>query len=420
VPKVIVLPVLTADFEVGTIEEWHKQPGDKIEIGDVIAAVSTDKAVIDLEADTAGTLGEILVPAGPDEVAVNTPLAVLLLEGETPDVLQGLSPDAPAGVEATRAVTEASLGDVELQQSVSTDSHAHKDDRLFASPVAIRIAKQLGVDLSTVEGSGPDGRIVLGDVEAAAAAQQLTAPPAAVPAASQTVTELPPAGSYTRVPADKIRTVIARRLGEAKRDIPHFYLTIDCVLDALLEARRLANGATAADRKLSVNDFVVKACAMALRDVPGANTGWANDSLLQFNDINIAVAVATPKGLITPVVFRADSKDLATISSELKALAARAREGRLKPEEYKGGGFTISNLGMYGVREFSAIINPPQACILAVGAGEQRAVAKDGQLAIATVMSCTLSVDHRAVDGALGAEFLQAVKGYIEQPELLL
>jgi pyruvate dehydrogenase E2 component (dihydrolipoamide acetyltransferase) len=303
---------------------------------------------------------------------------------------------------------------------VSTDSHAHKDDRLFASPVAIRIAKQLGVDLGTVEGSGPDGRIVLGDVEAAAAGQELKAPPTVVPAASQTATEMPPAGSYTIVPADKIRTVIARRLGEAKRDIPHFYLTIDCLLDAMLEARRLANGATDADKKLSVNDFVVKACAMALRDVPGANTGWANDSLLQFKDINIAVAVATPKGLITPVVFKADSKDLATISSELKALATRAREGRLKPDEYKGGGFTISNLGMYGVREFSAIINPPQACILAVGAGEQRAVAKDGQLAIATVMSCTLSVDHRAVDGALGAEFLQAVKGYIEQPMLLL
>ncbi|MDH5499978.1 MAG: 2-oxo acid dehydrogenase subunit E2, partial [Gammaproteobacteria bacterium] len=357
-------------------------------------------------------------PAGPDEVAVNTPIAVLLLEGETPDVLQSFSPDAADAAAAPAAAAAPGHGEVERIQSASTTGHAD-DDRLFASPVAIRIANQLGIDLSTIEGSGPDGRIVLGDVEAAAAGQGLKVPPPVAQAPAPASTELPPAGSYTVVPADKIRTVIARRLSEAKRDIPHFYLTIDCVLDELLEARRRANGAAAADNKLSVNDYVVKACAMALRDVPGANSGWANDSLLQFNDINIAVAVATPKGLITPVVFQADSKDLPTISSELKALAVRAREGRLKPDEYKGGGFTLSNLGMYGVREFAAIINPPQACILAVGAGEPRAVVKDGQLAVATVMSCTLSVDHRAVDGALGAQFLQAVKRYIEQPALL-
>lgn len=421
-PKEILLPVLTADFEVGMIEEWHKQVGEKVDVGDVLAAVSTDKAVIDLEAEFAGTLGEILVPAGPDEVAVNTPIAVMLLDGETPEALRGYVVGAAHDVEALPGATESELSDAELPPSasaVSADSHAERDDRLFASPVAIRIASQLGIDLGSINGSGPGGRIVLGDVEAAAAGQSQQVPPAVVPSLQRTPTELPPAGSYTTVPADKIRTVIARRLGEAKRDIPHFYLTIDCVLDGVLDARSLANGSTDADNKLSVNDYIVKACAMALRDVPGANTGWANDSLLQFNDVNIAVAVATPRGLITPVVFKADSKELPIISAELKQLATRAREGRLKPDEYKGGGFTLSNLGMYGVREFSAIINPPQACILAVGAGEPRAVVRDGQLAVATVMSCTLSVDHRAVDGALGAEFLQAVKQYIERPELM-
>ena len=222
------------------------------------------------------------------------------------------------------------------------------------------------------------------------------------------------------MPADKIRTVIARRLGDAKRDIPHFYLTIDCELDKLLEARKGLNESAKDGLKVSVNDFLIKACALALRDLPMVNTGWVDDTLLRFTSVNVAVAVATPKGLITPVVFEADSKDLATISVELKELASRAKEGRLKPEEYKGGGFTLSNLGMYGVREFSAIINPPQSCILAVGVGEKRAVVRDGGLAVATVMSCTLSVDHRAVDGALGAEFLQVVKRYIEQPESLL
>jgi pyruvate dehydrogenase E2 component (dihydrolipoamide acetyltransferase) len=214
--------------------------------------------------------------------------------------------------------------------------------------------------------------------------------------------------------------VIARRLGEAKRNIPHFYLTIDCELDKLLEARRLLNESAKEDSKISVNDFIVKACALALRDVPGANTGWADDTLLKFLKINVAVAVATPKGLMTPVVFEADTKEIAAISAELKELASRAREGRLRPEQYNGGGFTLSNLGMYGVREFSAIINPPQACILAVGAGEKRPVVRNGAVVVATVMSCTLSVDHRAVDGALGAEFLQVVKRYIEQPELML
>ena len=401
-PKLILLPSLSADFEGGAIEEWHKEPGDKIEVGDVIAEVSTDKAVVELEAEHAGTLGKILVPEGEEEVSVDTPIAILLLDGETPEALQGFAPGTELVADLVPDSTKASATAVDQLQQVSAD--ANRGNRVFASPVAIRIADQLGIDLDAVEGSGPDGRIVLGDVEASVAEQQLTIQP----------------GNFEKVPADKIRSVIARRLGEAKRDIPHFYLSIDCKLDELLEVRRGLNELATDALKISVNDFIIKACAMALCDVPGANTGWAEDTLLKFTNVNVAVAVTTPKGLITPVVFQADTKDLATISAEIKELASRAKEGRLKPEEYKDGSFTISNLGMYGIREFSAIINPPQSCVLAVGAGEKRVVVREGKFAIATMMSCTLSADHRAVDGALGAEFLQHVKRYIEQPGLML
>jgi len=421
-PKAIFLPALTADFEGGTIEEWLKQPGDTIDVGDIIAEVSTDKAVIELEAEHAGVLAKVLVPAGTDEVSVDAPIAILLLDGETPDALEGfdplneLTPDAVGGNDGA----DGSEGELPQQASADAEVSVDQGGRIFASPVAIRIAGQLGIDLGTIEGSGPGGRIVLGDVEAGVVAESPVAPPASVPAGSQTAVELPPQGTYEKVPADKIRSVIARRLGDAKRDIPHFYLTIDCELDKLLATRRQLNESAQDGTKISVNDFIIKACALALRDVPGANAGWADDTLLKFTSVNVAVAVATPKGLMTPVVAQADSKDLATISAEIKELASRAKEGRLKPDEYKGGGFTLSNLGMYGIREFSAIINPPQSCILAVGAGVSRPIVRDGEIVVATVMSCTLSVDHRAVDGALGAEFLQNVKRYIEQPDLML
>jgi pyruvate dehydrogenase E2 component (dihydrolipoamide acetyltransferase) len=419
-PKAIFLPALTADFEGGTIEEWLKQPGDTIDVGDIIAEVSTDKAVIELEAEHAGVLAKVLVPAGTDEVSVDTPIAILLLDGETPDALEGfdplneLTPDAVGGNDGADGI------EVERPQQLSADAEVSVDQggRIFASPVAIRIAGQLGIDIGAIKGSGPGGRIVLGDVEADVAAESPMAPPAN--ASARRAVELPPPGTYEKVPADKIRSVIARRLGDAKRDIPHFYLTIDCELDRLLATRRQLNESAQDGTKISVNDLIIKACALALRDVPGANTGWADDTLLNFTSVSIAVAVATPKGLMTPVVVNADTKDLATISAEIKALASRAKEGRLKPDEYKGGGFTLSNLGMYGIREFSAIINPPQSCILAIGAGVSRPIVRDGEIAVATVMSCTLSVDHRAVDGALGAEFLQRVKHYIETPDLLL
>jgi len=418
VPKEIVLPALAADFEGGVIEEWHKQVGDRIEVGDVIAEVSTDKAIVELEAEDAGVLGRILAPAGPDEVPVNSTIALLLLDGETPDALEAfgaaadVAPPVAAGAETARPVAAvvAEPGDA---AGVPVDDSG----RVFASPVALRIAQQLGVDLASVEGSGPGGRIVLGDVEAAAARQDLPMRPAAV--AAPAPSELPPPGTYTAVPVDKVRRVIARRLADAKRAIPHFYLSIDCAMDALLDLRRRYNDDADAAARLSVNDFLVKASALALVEVPDVNAGWSDEALLKFNDVNVAVAVASPKGLVTPVVRNANTKSLSTIAREIRELAARAQEGRLKPEEYKGGGFTLSNLGMYGVREFSAIINPPQSCILAVGAAEPRAVVRDARVAVATMMSCTLSVDHRAVDGALGAEFLQAFRQLVEQPERL-
>jgi len=421
-PKAISLPALTADFEGGTIEEWLKQPGDAIAVGDIIAEVATEKAVIELEAEHAGILGKILAPAGPDEVAVDAPIAILLLDGETEEALDGFDPASEPAPDTAAVSGEANTVEAEPQQQapVNTEAAVDQGDRVFASPVAMRIAQQLGIDLGLVEGSGPGGRIVLGDVEAVAARDDTPLQPAVAPGAKEAAVELPPAGTYEKVPADKIRTVIARRLGDAKRDIPHFYLAIDCELDQLLESRRQLNEKTQGAAKISVNDFIIKACALALRDVPGANSGWADDTLLRFTSVNVAVAVATPKGLMTPVVVQADTKDLATISVEIKELVSRAKEGRLKPDEYKGGGFTLSNLGMYGIREFSAIINPPQSCILAVGAGISRPIVRDGQIVVATMMSCTLSVDHRAVDGALGAKFLQHVKRYIEQPELML
>ncbi|MFQ6004083.1 MAG: pyruvate dehydrogenase complex dihydrolipoamide acetyltransferase [Woeseia sp.] len=416
-PKEILLTALTAEFEGGIIEEWHKDVGDRIEVGDIIAEVSTDKAVVEFEATDAGTLGKILVPAGDEVVAADTPIAILLLDGETADDLKGFEPAtrASAGATATAQPTTSGAGPV---RAVATQAETERDGRLFASPVALRIANQLGIDVSSIEGSGPDGRIVLGDVEAAAAllGDQEPARAAGSRAAPEPLIETAP-DTYTEIPNDMVRKAIAKRLGEAKREIPHFYLTVDCELDALLSARTDYNAAAAEGQSLSVNDFIIKACALALKDVPAANSSWTENAILQFNDVNVAIAVATPNGLITPVIRQADLKDLAAISSEVKQLAARAKERRLKPEEYKGGGFTISNLGMYGIRDFAAIINPPQSCVLAVGAGEQRPVAKDGAVGVATVMTCTLSVDHRAVDGAVGAEFLRALKKYIEQPQ---
>ncbi|OHC73561.1 MAG: hypothetical protein A3G18_07890 [Rhodospirillales bacterium RIFCSPLOWO2_12_FULL_58_28] len=302
-----------------------------------------------------------------------------------------------------------------MTEGKPAERHKKEGDRLFASPLARRMAEQAGLDLGLIRGSGPHGRIVRKDVEAVKAGN--------VPMVVASGAAAPLKQAFTEAANSTMRKVIAKRLSEAKRDIPHFYLTIDCRIDSLLETRKALNSNApegAGSYHISVNDFVIRAAALALRRVPAANASWTEQAILIYNEVDVAVAVATPGGLVTPVLRRADAKGLGVISNEIKELSARARDGKLAPEEYQGGGFTITNLGMFGIKEFSAIINPPQSCILAVGAGERRPVVIDGALAIATVMTCTLSVDHRSVDGVIGAQFLAAFRRYIEEPLTML
>ena len=406
-PQVVLLPNLGADIEAGTIEAWLKDVGDSVAKGDVIAEVSTDKAVIEIESDYAGTMLEILVSAGTEDVLIDTPIATLLLEGETKADLDGQST-----VETLAVASEVIAAPVRQDVAQRTTQNT---SRAIASPSARRIAAELNVDLTSVNGSGPHGRIVRGDIELAA--KQNRSMTKTDPVAKSVVSE---SAGHTAIANDNVRKVIARRLGEAKRDIPHFYLTVDFEIDALLEVRRQLNDLADRQFKLSVNDMIVKACALALRDVPAANSSWSDEAVLQYDDIDICVAVAGRSGLITPIVQNADRKGLADISREIKLLAEKARNGKLQPDEYQGGGFTISNLGMHGIREFSAIINPPQSCILAVGKAEKRAVVHGDALAIATVMTCTLSVDHRSVDGVVGAEYLRSLARYIDHPVKLI
>lgn len=406
-PKEIRLSAITPDFEAGVIDHWHKAVGDSIEVGDVIADIEADKAVVELEAIDSGILGKIVIEAGTVDVPVNSVIGLLLLPGESAEDMEG-SYDSTLPDAAVEAACDGTLSTTSPENQIVPDLN----ERIFASPLARRIAMQLGVDLRTLKGRGPNGRILRADVEAAVCStpDEQTSAPIAVAA-------------HMAIPNSNTRKVIARRLGESKREIPHFYLTIDCELDVLLALREQYNNETHDDTgvsKLSINDFIVKACALALRDVPAANVSWTEEAILQYHDVDISVAVATLGGLITPIVRRADRKSLLALSAEVKELAQRARDGKLKPAEYLGGGFTISNLGMVGIKHFSAIINPPQSCILAVGAGEQRPTVKNGELCIATLMSCTLSVDHRSVDGAIGAEFLQAFKKHMEQPMNML
>jgi len=430
-PHSIVMPALSAGMEEATIARWLKGVGDTVVVGEVIAEIETDKATMEMEAEQAGTIGRIVAGDGVT-VAVNAPIAMLLLEGESAESLgepvQGSVPVAPA----EPAEAAPSL------QGVAREDHAPR--RSFSSPLARRLAREKGISLESVVGSGPGGRIVRLDIEAAVSARTQTsvsAPSAAAvaapaPAPAPVAAPAPTAGPaparhvspadqpYTEKPLTNLRKVIARRLTEAKTTIPHFYLEVDCQIDALLELREMLNAQGNGQYKLSVNDFVIKAAALALRQVPEANATWTSDAILQYENVDISVAVATDGGLITPIVRQADQKGLSSISSEVKALAARAREGQLKPAEFQGGSFSISNLGMYGVRAFSAIINPPQSCILAVGAAESRPVVRDGVCVPATIMSCTLSVDHRAVDGAVGAQYMAAFKALVEQPLRLM
>jgi pyruvate dehydrogenase E2 component (dihydrolipoamide acetyltransferase) len=444
-PTPILMPALSPTMTEGNLARWLKKEGDPVRPGEVIAEIETDKATMEVEAVDEGVLGKILVPAGSEGVKVNTPIALLLGEGEDPSALAGTAAPQPAAAPlapAAPSATAPAAAPAPARPSGNGASAprgaaaAAAEGRIFASPLARRMAAQAGLDLRTIKGTGPGGRIVKADIEAALAAPRPTvAPPAAPPPAPAPTVAAPavappaptpapvtppPGVAFDEIPLNNMRKTIARRLAEAKATIPHFYLTIDVRLDALLDLRAKLNARPNVDYKLSVNDFVIKAVALALRKVPDCNASFAGDRILRYRDVDVAVAVAIEGGLVTPIVRKADQKTLSVISAEMKDLAARARAGKLKPEEFQGGGFTISNLGMYGIREFAAIINPPQACILAVGAGEKRPVVEGDTIVVRTLMTVTLSTDHRVVDGALGAEFLQAFKALIEDPMGLL
>ncbi len=434
-PIQILMPALSPTMTDGKLAKWLKAEGDAVAPGDVVAEIETDKATMEVEAVDEGVLGRILVAAGTENVPVNAPIAVLLEEGEDASALDTVATTAPQAAVSTSppppqpsaTPSPQSAPPPPPQPAPSTPATLGPGGgRIFASPLARRLASDAGLDLALIPGTGPRRRIVKRDIEAAIASGvgKTAAPEAPVTAAATP----PPAtvgvaapGTYTEVPNTTMRKVIARRLVQSKQEVPHFYLTIDCNIEALLDLRKQLNDrAQDGGYKLSVNDFIIKATAAALRRFPACNASWTDEAILLYNDVDISIAVATSQGLITPIVRKADQKGLAAISEEVRVLAAKARDGKLMPEEYQGGGFTISNLGMFGISAFSAIINPPQSCLLAVGAGEQRPIVKDGAVAIATMMSCTLSIDHRSVDGAVGAEFLQIFKGLIEDPLTLM
>ncbi len=439
----ILMPALSPTMTEGTLARWLKKEGDSVRAGDVIAEIETDKATMEVEAVDEGILGRILVPDGTANVKVNDPIGVMVEQGESAPAA-GAAPKAeaaPAAPPAAPAAAPAPSAAAPAANGAAPSANGHDTSRVFASPLARRMAKQAGIDLSGVRGSGPNGRIVRIDIEAAqkgapAAVPVQAAAPAAAPApapasAAAPAQAIPPAPKPTAVtaphmlvPNSTMRKVISRRLTESHQQIPIFLVTADCEIDALLKLRAELNAKSPKDGpgayKLSVNDLVIKAAAASLRRVPKVNASYTEDAMVMYEDVDISVAVSMPDGLITPIVRRADQKGLAAISAEMKDLGARARAGKLKPEEFQGGTFSISNLGMFGTRAFTAIINPPQAAILAVGAGEPRPVVKNGALAIATVMTCTLSVDHRVADGALGAEWMAVFKAFIEDPLSLM
>jgi pyruvate dehydrogenase E2 component (dihydrolipoamide acetyltransferase) len=453
-PVNILMPALSPTMEKGNLSKWLKHEGDQVKAGEVIAEIETDKATMEYESIDDGVLAKIVVPEGTQDVSVNQLIAVLALEGEDPRTAaaagaeKGTAPSAARPAETT--VQAASAPSAAPQPTPSPaplpaapkappppiDGHAAHGGgtRIFASPLARRLAKTAGIDLARVAGSGPHGRIIAHDIEAAKSGKGVVAPPSAGTAApviaptlsDQQVRALYEEGSYQVIPHDGMRRTIAQRLTASVQTIPHFYLTIDCNIGRLLEAREEINAAAPKDKdgkpawKLSVNDFVIKALALALQRVPDANVTWTESGMLKHAHSDIGVAVAMPGGLITPIVRQAESKSLSAISNEMKDLAQRARARRLKPHEYQGGTTAVSNLGMYGIKDFTAVINPPHATILAVGAGEERAVVKDGKIVAAHIMSVTMSCDHRAVDGALGAQLIGAFKTLIENPVMMV
>ena len=429
----ILMPALSPTMTEGTLARWLKKEGEAVKAGDVIAEIETDKATMEVEAVDEGILGKILIPDGTANVKVNAPIAVLVEDGESTEAAPAPKAEAPVPAAPTPAPVETASGG---PSPVHANGHDTSSTRIAASPLARRMAKQSGIDLSTVKGSGPNGRIVRADIEAAAGKPQpqAAAPqtqPAAAPALQPTPAPAPapkPAtqitAPHTLVPNTTMRKVISRRLLESHQGVPFFFVTLDIEIDALLKLRADLNAKSPKDGpgafKLSVNDLVIKAAAATLRRVPELNASYTEDAIALYDDVDISVAVSLPTGLITPIIKTADRKGLSTISNEMKDLAARAKAGKLKPEEFQGGTFSISNLGMFGTKQFTAIINPPQAAILAVGAGEPRPVVKDGALAIATVMTCTLSVDHRVADGALGAQWMAEFKKIVEDPLTLM
>jgi pyruvate dehydrogenase E2 component (dihydrolipoamide acetyltransferase) len=447
-PINILMPALSPTMEKGNLAKWLKKEGDKVKSGDVIAEIETDKATMEVEAVDEGTIAKILVPEGTQDVAVNDVIAVLAGDGEdvksagaaasapppkaapaaqAPAAKPAAPPPPPAVVPAPAAKPAPSAAPAAAPQA---NGHA----RTFSSPLARRLAKEAGIDVARINGTGPHGRVIARDVEEAKSGKGLKAPaaaPAAAPAIAPAISDkqilaLFEPGSYEIVPHDGMRRTIAQRLTVAAQTIPHFYLTMDCEVGKLLAAREEINAAAPKDKekkplyKLSVNDFVIKAMAIALQRIPDCNVSWTESGMLKHKHSDIGVAVAMPGGLITPIIRKAETKSLSTISNEMKDFAARARARKLKPEEYQGGTTSISNLGMYGINHFTAVINPPQSTILAVGTSEERAVVRNGKIEAAAMMSVTLSCDHRAIDGALGAELIGAFKTLIENPIMMM
>ena len=445
-PINILMPALSPTMEKGNLAKWLKKEGDKVKSGDVIAEIETDKATMEVEAVDEGTIAKILVPEGTQDVPVNDIIAVLAGDGEdvkaagagaaaAPAPKPAEAPKPAAAAPAPAAPTPApapAAAPAPAPQAAATKGNGHA--RIFSSPLARRLAKDAGIDIARINGSGPHGRIVARDVEGAKSGKGLKAPAAAPSAgpslapgmSDKQILALFEEGSYEIVPHDGMRRTIAQRLTASVQTVPVFYLTMDCDIGKLLVAREEINAAAPKDKekkplyKLSVNDFVIKAMAVALQKIPNCNVSWTEGGMLKHKHSDIGVAVAMPGGLITPIIRKAETKTLSTISAEMKDYAARARARKLKPEEYQGGTTAVSNLGMYGINHFTAVINPPQATILAVGTSEERPVVRSGKIEIAQMMSVTLSCDHRAIDGALGAELIGAFKQLIENPVMMM
>ena len=454
-PINILMPALSPTMEKGNLAKWLKKEGDKVKSGDVIAEIETDKATMEVEAVDEGTIAKILVPEGTQDVAVNDVIAVLAGDGEdvkaaagagaakpaasSPPPQKAAEPPAaakpapiPAPAAAPAAKTTAPAAPAPQAAAPAPQTNGH--GRIFSSPLARRLAREAGIELARINGSGPHGRVVARDVEEARSGKGLKASAAAPPGApaiapgmsDQQIRALYEDGSYEVIPHDGMRRTIAQRLTASVQTIPHFYLTMDCNIGLLVEAREQINAAAPKDKdgkpayKLSVNDFVVKALALALQRIPNANVSWTEAGMLKHKHSDVGVAVAMPGGLITPIIRKAETKPVSVISAEMKDFAARARARKLKPEEYQGGTTAVSNLGMYGIKDFTAVINPPHATILAVGAGDERPIVKNGKIEVAQIMSVTMSCDHRAVDGALGAELIGAFKMLIENPVMMV